>query len=98
MEVSFEDQSLDRLETDPTYNGGFGDAIVKAYRKRMQQIRAATDERTFYAHRSLHFEKPKGQREGQHSMRLNDQWRLIVELRGEAPRKTVHVVEIVDYH
>ena len=30
----------------------------------MQQIRAATDERTFYAHRSLHFEKLKGTREG----------------------------------
>lgn len=31
-------------------------------------------------------------------MRLNDQWRLIVELRGEAPGKTVHINEIVDYH
>ena len=31
-------------------------------------------------------------------MRLNDQWRLIVELKGEAPRKTVHVIEIADYH
>jgi proteic killer suppression protein len=98
MDVSFEDPSLERLETDAAYSAGFGDAIVKAYRKRMQQIRAATDERTFYAHRSLHFEKLRGQREGQHSMRLNDQWRLIVELRGEAPRKIVHVVEIVDYH
>ena len=98
MDVSFEDKSLDRLETDATYSAGFGGAIVKAYRKRMQEIRAATDERTFYAHRSLHFEKLQGQREGQHSMRLNDQWRLIVELRGEAPGKTVHVVEIVDYH
>src|SRR3954463_1656304 len=98
MDVSFADESLDRLETDPAYSAGFGDAVVKAYRKRMQQIRAATDERTFYAHRALHFEKLQGQREGQYSMRLNDQWRLVVELRGAAPGKTVHVVEIVDYH
>jgi toxin HigB-1 len=98
MDVTFQDHSLDQLETDATFSAGFSDAIVKAYRKRMQQIRAATDERTFYAHRALRFEKLKGDRDGQYSMRLNDQWRLIVELRGNAPRKTVHVVEIVDYH
>ncbi|MGH6946321.1 MAG: type II toxin-antitoxin system RelE/ParE family toxin [Kiloniellales bacterium] len=98
MDVAFKDESLDRLETDAGFNAGFGDAVVRAYRKRMQQIRAASDERTFYAYRSLHFEKLRGDRDGQYSMRLNDQWRLIVELRGEAPRKTVYVVEIVDYH
>lgn len=98
MDVSFEDQSLDRLETDATFSAGFGDSVVKAYRKRMQQIRAATDERTFYARRSLRFEKLQGQQEGQYSMRLNDQFRLIVALRGNAPNKTVHILEIVDYH
>src|SRR5262249_13521779 len=98
MDVAFKDQSLERLEVDPTYSAGFGNAVVKAYRKRMQQIRAASDERTFYAFPALNFEKWKGPREGQYSMRLNDQWRLIVELRGEAPRKTVYVVEIADYH
>ncbi len=98
MDVTFEDESLDQLETDAAFSAGFADPIVKAYRKRMQQIRAATDERTFYAHRSLHFEKLKGAREGQCSMRLNDQWRFVVELRGEAPKKIVHIVEIVDYH
>jgi proteic killer suppression protein len=98
MDVAFKDESLDRLETDTRFNAGFGDAVVKAYRKRMQQIRAATDERTFYAFRSLRFEKLHGDREGQFSMRLSDQWRLIVELHGEAPRKTIYVVEIIDYH
>jgi toxin HigB-1 len=98
MDVAFKDESLDRLETETRFSAGFGDAVVKAYRKRMQQIRAATDERTFYAFRSLRFEKLHGDREGQFSMRLTDQWRLIVELHGEAPRKTIYVVEIIDYH
>jgi proteic killer suppression protein len=98
MDVTFKDQSLDRLETDPAYSAGFSDAIVKAYRKAMQHIRAASDERTLYARRSFRFEKLRGDREGQHSMRLNDQWRLILEIHGEAPKKTIHVVEIVDYH
>jgi len=98
MEIAFADESLDRLETDPAYTAGFSQAVVKAYRKRVQQIRAATDERTFYGLKSLHFEKLKGDREGQHSMRLNAQWRLIVELRGSAPTKVVGIVEIADYH
>ena len=98
MDVAFKDDALDRLETDANYSAGYSDVIVKMYRRRIQQIRAAADERTFYARRSLRFEKLEGDREGQYSMRLNDQWRLIVELRGEAPSKVVYVVEIVDYH
>jgi toxin HigB-1 len=98
MDVTFKDQSLDRLEIDATYSAGLGDGLVRAFRKAMQHIRAASDERVFYSRKSLHFEKLKGDREGQHSMRLNDQWRLILELHGKAPKKTVHVVEITDYH
>jgi proteic killer suppression protein len=98
MDATFADSSLDRLETDATYSAGFSDGVVKAYRKAMQHIRAASDERTFYSRRGLRFEKLQGARDGQYSMRLNDQWRLIVELQGDAPNKVVHLIEIVDYH
>jgi proteic killer suppression protein len=64
----------------------------------MQQIRAFLDERDFYAAKALHFEKLRGNREGQHSIRLNMQWRLILEIRGEHPCKVIGIVEIVDYH
>jgi proteic killer suppression protein len=63
----------------------------------MQVIRAAVDERDFYAMKSLHFEKLEGS-ETRRSMRINKQWRLIVELRGEAPRKKVGVIKVDDYH
>jgi proteic killer suppression protein len=98
MDVTVKDQSLDRLETDAAYSAGFSDAIVKAYRRAMQHIRAASDERTFYARRAFRFEKLSGDREGQHSMRLNEQWRLIVEICGEAPKKSIRIIELVDYH
>lgn len=98
MDVTFKDQSLDQLETDASYSAGWGGDIVRAYRKTMQHIRAATDERTFYARRSFRFEKLKGDREGEYSMRFNDQWRLIIELHGEAPKKVAHIIEIADYH
>jgi proteic killer suppression protein len=98
MDVTFADSALDRLEADAAFSAGFGDGLVKAYRKAMQHIRAASDERTFYSRRAFSFEKLLGRREGQYSMRLNDQWRLIVELHGSPPNKVVHVIEITDYH
>jgi proteic killer suppression protein len=98
MDVRFKDPKLDRLETDPAYDAGFGQTIVTAYRKVMQVIRAAPDERVFRNLKSLHFEKLKGSRSSQHSMRLNKQWRLVIEFEGVAPNKLVAVVSIEDYH
>jgi proteic killer suppression protein len=98
MEVEFKDADLDRLETDARFTARFAAGVVSAYRKRLQVIRNATDERDFYNLRSLHFEKLQGSRSHQHSMRLNDQWRLVLELRGKGQEKTVYVVGIEDYH
>lgn len=98
MEVKFEDASLQRLEADASYTAGFDGAIVKAFRKRMQLIRAAGDERAFYAMKSLHYEKLKGDRDGQHSMRLNDQWRLILRVDQDEAGKLVVIISIIDYH
>jgi len=98
MRVIFKDPALDRLETDIAFDGGYSPGVVSAFRKRMQVIRAATDERTFYGLKSLHFEKLKGARQQQRSMRLNDQFRLILELRGEQAERHVLVVGIEDYH
>ena len=77
---------------------GFAREVVRAYRKLMQAIRSAPDERTFYAMKSLHFEKLKGDREHQRSMRLNKQWRLILEIRPSQPKHIVVIIGIEDYH
>lgn len=98
MEVFFEDESLKRLEEDLAYDAGFERAIVRAYRMRLQLIRASQDERAFYHMKSLHFEKLKGALDGLHSMRLNKQWRLILKLRKEDSGKLVVVISISDYH
>lgn len=98
MKVRFADDDLDRMETDPQWEGKKLPADVKAFRKRMQMIRAAADERDFYAMKGLHFEKMKGDRQHQYSMRLNDQWRLILEFEGHGAEKVVVVCGIEDYH
>lgn len=98
MEVEFEDETLRRMAFDAAETGGLDTAVVKAYRKRIQFIQAAIDERAFYAMKSLHFEKLKGDRDGQHSMRLNDQWRLILRFAVNAQGKRVVILSITDYH
>jgi toxin HigB-1 len=98
MEVEFADDDLDRLEADIRFTAGLARDIVRAFRKAMQVIRAAPDERDLYRLKGLRFEKLEGARSHQRSIRLNKQWRLILELKGEAPNKVVRVVCIEDYH
>ena len=98
MDVEFANKDLDRLEADQDFNAGFAPEVVRAFRKLMQVIRAAIDERTFYALKSLHYEKLKGTRSHQRSMRLNRQWRLIIELKKVDPATIVVIVDIEDYH
>lgn len=94
--VRFSDSALETLEKAD--DASYSEAITKAFRRRMQTIRGAKDERDFYALRSLRFEKLKGSRSHQHSMRLNDQFRLILEIQGSGTDKAVVVVGIEDYH
>ncbi|MBI2908681.1 MAG: type II toxin-antitoxin system RelE/ParE family toxin [Chloroflexi bacterium] len=98
MDVVFASDELDKLETDPSFTAGYAEAIVNAFRKVMQLIRNAPDERDFYALRGLRFEKLAGSRRRQHSMRLNDQYRLIAELDKRASGTVVKIVGIEDYH
>ena len=98
MRVEFTDKDLERLEQDARYDAGLANPIVRAFRKRMQAIRSAVDERDFFALRSMKFEKLKGQRASEYSMRLNNQWRLILKLEGKGKEKRVVIVSIEDYH
>jgi proteic killer suppression protein len=96
MRLAFRNPALQKLETedDPAYS----ESVTERFRNRVNLIRSALDERDFRALKSLHLEKLKGNRSHQRSMRLNDQFRLILEYEGEAPNKTVVIVDIEDYH
>ncbi len=98
MEVRFANADLDRIETDPDFDGGHGVAVVRAFRKVVNIVRNAVDERDLYKMNSLRFKKLEGSRSHQRSLRLNDQWRLIVEIQSSSPKNVVVVVSIEDYH
>lgn len=99
LRVVFEDVDLRRLAEDASYAPQrWGADIIKAYRKKIQVLRAATDERDLFAMRSLRLEQLKGNRAGTSSIRLNDQFRLIVKFETDDEGRMVIVIEMVDYH
>lgn len=98
MNFRFANLKLQRLNEEPGFKSSHSAAIVSAFRKRVQQIAAAVDTRDLAALHSLRFKPLQGDRSGEYSLRLNDQWRLIVKLEGEGVNKTIVIIDIEDYH
>ena len=83
-EKLFNDESPRRLPTQ----------IHRAARRKLlllHQARSLNDLRVPYGN---HLEALKGDRAGQHSIRINDQWRLCFRWQGQ----DAFDVEIADYH
>jgi proteic killer suppression protein len=98
MEVEFGTKELERLATDPEYTADYPPEVLKTFRRRVQFIDAAPNDLALRNMRSLRFEKLKGGRAGQRSIRLNDQWRIILVLRTEQGQRVARILSIEDYH
>jgi toxin HigB-1 len=98
MDVVFEDARLALIETDQAAQTRLPVAVIQSARRKLNAIRAATDERTLRNWKSLHYEKLKGNRSEQRSIRLNDQWRLVFRLDEQCAPPRVTVVAVEDYH
>jgi proteic killer suppression protein len=98
LRVEYGSDLLRRLAEDPDFRPKkWGTDVIRAYRKKLQLIVDATDERDLRAMRSLRLEQLSGDREGTSSIRLNDQFRLILNFKTEDERVAV-ILELVDYH
>lgn len=98
MEVKFNDGSLAELEAGTATRRDLSAAIVKSFRKATQFLRAAKDLRDVREMRGLRFEELKGNRAGQCSVRLNDQFRLVFQLDRTTTPPTIRIDSIEDYH
>lgn len=90
-------RDLDRNGRKSTVARRFEQSVVAAFGRRMQLIRAMRDERELYQFRGLHFERLERNAE-EHSIRLNDQWRLIVRFREDDGGRYMWIDKIEDYH
>lgn len=68
--------------------------IERVARRKLLQIHAATALVTLHVPPGNRLEALRGDRQGQHSIRINDQWRVCFRWASDG----VYDVEIVDYH
>lgn len=100
MDVVFRTTKLLKLYTEEKGAHRYPPGVVDSFFEVIQMIEAAEDEREFYAWKSLNYERLrsyKGYAEAR-SMRLNRQFRLIVEIREDEDGKYAFIIDIDDYH
>lgn len=68
--------------------------IQRVALRKLAQIHAVTELLQLSIPPGNRLEALKGTRKGQHSIRINDQWRICFRWKTDGP----HEVEIVDYH
>ncbi len=68
--------------------------VAKVATRKLAQLAAAETLEFLRAHPGNQLEALKGDRAGQHSIRINDQWRVCFRWTANGPE----AVEIVDYH
>ncbi len=69
-------------------------SIERVARRKLLQLQAATELASLRVPPGNRLEALRGDRKGQHSIRIYDQWRVCFIWRTDGP----HQVEIVDYH
>ena len=91
-------KSFKSKETAKLFNGRFSSKLPQAIQRsaamKLEMINAATVLETLRVPPSNRLEELQGDRKGQHSIRINKQWRICFIWKGS----DAFDVEIVDYH
>lgn len=98
MHFQFKKKKLEELYFEGKGTHKYPPEVVDAFFHVMSVIDAAVDIREFYNLKSLHFEKLKGSRKDEHSMRLNKQYRLTILILEEKSGSSLLILDIEDYH
>jgi len=98
MRIVFASEKLALIETGDAGETQLPVGVIKSARRKLTVLRAAPDDRSLRNWKSLHYEKLKGNREGQRSIRLNNQYRMVFELDEGAEPLTATILMIEDYH
>ncbi len=98
MKVVFADPVLEAIETEDAGKTKLPVSVIKSARRKLTVLRAAGDDRSLRNWKSLHYEKLKGGREGLRSIRVNDQYRMVLILDETTTPQTVTIIAIEDYH
>jgi len=98
VRFQFKNKKLEALYNEERDAHKYPPGVVSAFFEVMTIIDSALDERDLYALKGLRYEKLAGERREQHSLRLNRQFRLIVERAQDDDGLYLLIVNIEDYH
>ena len=93
MIVSFKSKLAESINAGRP-SKGFSADLVRSAQRKLFMINNANELRDLMLPPGNRLEALKGNRAGQHSIRINDQWRVCFIWREDG----AHDVEIVDYH
>jgi len=93
MIASFKNDAA-RAAWERRFLKGYPDEVLKTAHRKLVQIHYAQKLDDLRAPPGNRLEALKGNRRGQHSIRINDQWRICFVWKDA----DAHEVEIVDYH
>lgn len=101
MKVFFESEDLAGLyEANPERLKGkqrIPKAVVKQFQKKINILISITELNELYDFRSLNFEALKGDRKGQYSIRLNNQYRLLFRINKNGELEII-IIEISKHY
>lgn len=83
-----------RAAWDRRYTKGVPADVMRVAHRKLLQVHHARSLRDLQAPPGNRLEALRGDRAGQHGIRINDQWRICFEWTADGPA----AVEIVDYH
>lgn len=98
MRFQFKEKNLHLLYTEEKNAHRYPAKVVDAFFEVMAIISSAENESDIHAFKQLHFEKLKGNRKDQISLRLKIQFRLIIQIVRDESGTLIWIIEIVDYH
>lgn len=99
MHFDFADTRLESLYTQRKGAERYPAEVIEAFLKRVRHIEAASNEADLRVPKSVHFEKLLSKKyAGKHSMRLNQQWRLILSIEQDGDGKFVRIHEITKHY
>lgn len=99
MRIAFDDDDLRALASQPGFHlHRYGADLERAFRKVIGLLDSASSQAELRNFKGLRLEQLKGDLSGFHSVRLNKQWRLILEFTKNEMEQQIIVIKIVDYH
>ena len=98
MRLQFSSSKIRKLYVEEVGSKRFPPEVVDAFFEVMAVIDTAESEQDLRSLKHLHFEKLKGKRSHQRSLKLHGGYRLVVQLLTDEQGKYLLVDEIEDYH